>query len=91
MPGFRSLAAERATHPTPEVMKQQRAKPGWATDVEFDVWQPESRPPRLQLVPEGLHMIPLPWRDDIRTPEVEPSQTGAQASLHLCRCCWILD
>jgi hypothetical protein len=31
-----------------------------------------------QITPEGLHLIPLPFKDDLRAPEVEPSQAGVQ-------------
>lgn len=31
------------------------------------------RLPVLQVVPPGFHLIPLPFRDDIRQPEADPA------------------
>ena len=33
---------------------------------------------KVQLFPEGLHLLHLPFTDDIRWPEREPSVIGAQ-------------
>ena len=30
----------------------------------------------LQVVPPGFHLVPLPFRDDIRTPECDPALVG---------------
>ncbi|KAJ9533053.1 hypothetical protein QJQ45_018145 [Haematococcus lacustris] len=33
-----------------------------------------------QELPEGLHMIPLPFRDDLRAPEADPAMVGLQVA-----------
>ncbi|KAL6752157.1 SPOC like C-terminal domain-containing protein [Haematococcus lacustris] len=43
--------------------------------------QPEIlNPAGIQELPEGLHMIPLPFRDDLRAPEADPAMVGLQVA-----------
>ncbi|GFH15272.1 uncharacterized protein HaLaN_11469, partial [Haematococcus lacustris] len=37
-------------------------------------------PAGIQELPEGLHMIPLPFRDDLRAPEADPAMVGLQVA-----------
>lgn len=34
----------------------------------------------LQVWAEGLHLIRLPFKDDVRAPEVDPGQVGSEVS-----------